>query len=94
DDEDDGPTYVLEESGDALSKAEYEALLDPAHGAATGATNATTVATSADGSGPKQEDAQQAKKKPHLVASVGAASKKRKAVKIGLDDDDDEEKNE
>ncbi|KAK8157230.1 hypothetical protein IWX90DRAFT_489437 [Phyllosticta citrichinensis] len=97
DDADDAPTYVLEESGDALSKAEYEALVSPGAGAATGATDATAAAaTSADGSGPKQEDGQQlkdasAKKKPQQVASVGGASKKRKAVKIGHDEDEQNE---
>lgn len=99
-DDDDAPTYVLEESGDALSKAEYEALVNPGAGAATGATDATAAAaattTSADCSGPKQEDGQQlkdasAKMKPQQVASVGASSKKRKAVKIGHDDDEHNE---
>lgn len=95
DDEEDGPTYVLEENGDALSKAEYEALVNP--GAATStdpAADATAAATSADGSDPEQDDgeaaARSAKRKPQQVASVGAASKKRKAMKIGQDDDEDE----
>lgn len=84
DEEDDGPTYVIEESNDTLTKAEYEALVN----GGTETANDTSDAT-------KENDGDEAavektKPKQQQVASVGGASKKRKAVKIGSDADEEE----
>ncbi|KAK0638173.1 hypothetical protein DIS24_g10082 [Lasiodiplodia hormozganensis] len=83
DEEDDGPTYVIEESNDTLTKAEYEALVN---GGTETANDTSDVAKEKDGD---EAVVEQAKPKQQ-VASVGGASKKRKAVKIGSDADEEE----
>jgi hypothetical protein len=80
DDDDDGPTYVLEEGNKSLTKAEYEALI---------AGKDADDEVGADGLlSEKKEDAHHAEEeagKQHSkqqLTEVGAVSKKRKAVKI------------
>lgn len=84
DEEDDGPTYVIEESNDTLTKAEYEALVNGGTETANDTSNATKEN---DGD---EAAAEKTKPKQQQVASVGGASKKRKAVKIGSDADEEE----
>ncbi|KAF4304665.1 hypothetical protein GTA08_BOTSDO07927 [Botryosphaeria dothidea] len=86
DEEDDGPTYVVEESNDTLTKAEYEALIN---GVAE-QQSADVTENAAQKKDGDQTVAEAAKPKQQQVASVGGASKKRKAVKIGGDADEDE----
>ena len=75
-DEDDGPTYVVEESGDMLSKADYEAMLA---GEKREQVDDKTV-TRPEGGVAEGED--ESKKSKQQVAEAGQAQKKRKAVKI------------
>lgn len=82
DDEDDGPTYVVEESGDTLSKAEYEAML--AKEDAADETVERPEGEAAEGGEPRSHSRQQ-------LAEAGQKQKKRKAAKIiGNDDEKDE----
>jgi hypothetical protein len=73
-DEDDAPTYVLEDTKESLTKEEYEALVsgkdskDKEEAGADGVSK--DGATESD---PKQKD---------KIAEVGAGSKKRKAAKV------------
>jgi hypothetical protein len=81
DDEDDAPTYVLEDTKESLTKEEYEALVagkDPKTG--EDATVGDKSAEAAQESGPKQQD---------KIAEVGGATKKRKAAKIVNEDHED-----
>ncbi|KAF2799356.1 hypothetical protein K505DRAFT_265989 [Melanomma pulvis-pyrius CBS 109.77] len=84
DDEDDAPTYVLEDTNHALSKAEYEALVagdDPKE------EDTTTDGTAARPKGPENGP-----EKPirDNIAEARKASKKRKAAKIiGEEQQDD-----
>ncbi|KAF2269920.1 hypothetical protein CC78DRAFT_574800 [Lojkania enalia] len=85
DDEDDGPTYVLEENNESLSRAEYEALVagkdsKGKHDSPAGAENQLEV------SGPqaKESDQQQSK---DCIAEVGRATKKRKAIKVIVEEE-------
>ncbi|OJD34308.1 uncharacterized protein BKCO1_2400069 [Diplodia corticola] len=87
DEEDDGPTYVVEESNDTLTKAEYEALVN---GTTEESPAAHATSDAAEGKDGDEVAAEKAKPKQQQVASVGGASKKRKAVKIGGDADDEE----
>ncbi|KAH7092187.1 hypothetical protein FB567DRAFT_232960 [Paraphoma chrysanthemicola] len=74
DDEDDAPTYVLEDTKESLTKEEYEALVsgkdakDGEDGVVASASKPEVAETE-----PKQKD---------KIAEVGGASKKRKAAKI------------
>ncbi|KAH3913571.1 hypothetical protein HBI56_081720 [Parastagonospora nodorum] len=82
DDEDDAPTYVLEDTKESLTKEEYEAFVsgkDPkdTDEAATGAKSDQDAAMNA----PTQKD---------KIAEVGAVTKKRKAVKIVNEEPEDE----
>lgn len=82
DDEDDAPTYVLEDTKESLTKEEYEAFVsgkDPkeTNDAATDAKSDQDAAVTA----PKQKD---------KIAEVGAVTKKRKAVKIVNEEPEDE----
>ncbi|KAF2140716.1 uncharacterized protein K452DRAFT_359737 [Aplosporella prunicola CBS 121167] len=90
DDEDDAPTYVVEESNDTLTKAEYEALVN---GKST--PDAANGEEKKDSENPENDEAAKADSKTtkskQPTASIGAASKKRKAVKVGGDADDEEE---
>ena len=87
--EDDGPTYVMEDTNTTLTKDEYDALVTGGeNGAAVGANAADGSATDDKGEGqPKQTQ---------KLGAIGAA-KKRKVIKvIGGDEEVDEvkEKNE
>jgi hypothetical protein len=85
DDEDDGPTYVMENTNESLSKEEYEALVngkdEKEHKSADAADSASKNAA---------EDAESTRAK-QKVAAVGGPGKKRKAVKIVGDDEEAEE---
>jgi hypothetical protein len=86
-DEDDGPTYVMEDTQDMLSKAEYEALVN-----GKGETDALKSATPSGmpAKGPVvADDSARAKQK---VAAVGGPGKKRKAAKIVGNDEEGEGK--
>jgi hypothetical protein len=77
DDEDDAPTYVLEDTNESLTKAEYEALVA---GKGTTPDECSKASETKD-----QEPVPQPKDK---LVEVGKASKKRKAVKvIGADEE-------
>lgn len=83
DDEDDGPTYVVEESGDTLSKADYEAMLkgdEPSHDGSAARPYGEDDHVKADSKAePKQK-----------VTEAGQAQKKRKVAKaIGGTGEDD-----
>ncbi|KAI9667358.1 MAG: hypothetical protein M1821_000173 [Bathelium mastoideum] len=93
-DDDDGPTFVLEESNNTLSKAEYEALIK----AATGAKNdKTTDADTSVNNGPNGADTERGKaegsdKKPaqQQTTEIGMTQKKRKLGKIVTADESHE----
>jgi hypothetical protein len=74
DDEDDAPTYVLEESNESVSKEEYDALVSGKD--ANDESQATVEGTSA------QPEAKNDVKTKDIIAEVGAKSKKRKVAKI------------
>lgn len=84
-DDDDAPTYVVEDSNETLSKEEYEELLkkskdeDENGSRLAKQSNPDDKATSQDSSRPKQ-----------LSIQVGAISKKRKAIKVVGDDEAEE----
>ncbi|KAH7555565.1 hypothetical protein BM1_07188 [Bipolaris maydis] len=81
DDEDDAPTYVLEDTNQSLSKEEYDALVSgkDSKGEEDSVTDeAGQKATKQDESKPKDK-----------IAEVGANTKKRKAAKIIGDDQGD-----
>ncbi|KAF2087489.1 hypothetical protein K490DRAFT_65877 [Saccharata proteae CBS 121410] len=92
DEEDDGPTYVVEDSGDTLSKEQYAALV-----AGKDATEPEGEKEDADAdaeakNGPDEEKNENAAlKSKQKVAEIGAASRKRKAVKVGGGADEEEE---
>jgi len=85
DEEDDTPTYVLEETNQDLSKEEYEALLKGEEAAKTedAAKKTTEEADSKISSSIKPKE---------KIAEIGGLPKKRKAAKI-IGQDDDEEAN-
>ncbi|KAF2658616.1 hypothetical protein K491DRAFT_652523 [Lophiostoma macrostomum CBS 122681] len=89
DDEEDAPTYVLEESNQSLTKAEYEALIAGKSEPETG----TTETDAQTGSNVTNVEAKDAAIKPNKdnIAEVGKTSKKRKAVKV-IGEPEDEEK--
>ncbi|KAL1798278.1 hypothetical protein ACET3X_002315 [Alternaria dauci] len=74
DDEDDAPTYVMEETNQSLSKEEYDALVSGKDGKEEEETAADEVGKKKDG-----DSTSQSKDK---IAEVGANGKKRKAGKI------------
>lgn len=108
DEDDDGPTYVDEEGGETLTKAEYEALV--AKGDAAGNSNATggegTVDVRSKSVGRDFNDSEalpgdtggkdldlERKQKP--IAEAGLGSKKRKVARvIGDEDENDDPKDE
>lgn len=84
DDQDDGPTYVVEESNDTLSKAEYEALVTKSNNDAVqpdvDVVHAPGQATAPD-TGSRQK-----------IADGTLGSRKRKVgVKVGLTDEEEKE---
>ena len=72
DDEDDAPTYVLEDTNQSMTKAEYEAMV-------AGKDGDADEATKEDGEASKTKDLTQTKDN---IVEVGKATKKRKAAKI------------
>lgn len=83
DDEDDAPTYVLEETNQSLSKEEYDALVSGKDGKEEKEPNAEETEQKADrGVDSKPKD---------KIAGVGTHAKKRKAAKIVGGDQDDGE---
>ncbi|KAF2470059.1 uncharacterized protein BDR25DRAFT_314810 [Lindgomyces ingoldianus] len=80
DDDDDGPTYVLEDSNQSLSKAEYEALVtnkDPE--SLTGKTDKSLQPDLALEGGDKGESKDR-------IVEAGQTMRKRKAVRVGGDE--------
>ncbi|KAF2418500.1 hypothetical protein EJ08DRAFT_53628 [Tothia fuscella] len=75
-DEDDGPTYVMEDTQESLSKAEYEALLI---GRKEPKVTDRVESNEDGGEGLAEDESTQPKQK---VAAVGGLGKKRKAAKI------------
>ena len=81
--EDDGPTYVLEDTNDTLTKEEYDALMNKD-------ANGANASEKAEASKDSPEKAQNETKPTQKLGAIGAA-KKRKAVKvIGGDEDEDQ----
>ncbi|KAF2397687.1 hypothetical protein EJ06DRAFT_132815 [Trichodelitschia bisporula] len=79
DDDDDAPTYVLEDTNDTLSKAEYEALIK----------GDEEKETTADAAGkPAPPDTQPRAKE--RIMEVGGQAKKRKAARIVGSDNESE----
>jgi hypothetical protein len=81
DDEEDAPTYVMENTNQSLSKAEYEAMVagkDPKE----------------DEGGEKANDAVASANKKDNIAEVGKASKKRKVAKVIGEEKDEDPKGE
>lgn len=75
-DEDDGPTYVVEESGDTLSKADYEAMVAGKGKDEGGTDDASEGPTTEE---PPISGDQQPKQQ---VAEIGNPQKKRKVGKV------------
>ncbi|KAF2643983.1 hypothetical protein P280DRAFT_546838 [Massarina eburnea CBS 473.64] len=70
DDEEDAPAYVVEETNDSLTKAEYEAML--------AGKDAEDDAAATEGGG----QAKDAATKKDNIAEVGKVTKKRKVAKV------------
>ncbi|KAF2126837.1 hypothetical protein P153DRAFT_296388 [Dothidotthia symphoricarpi CBS 119687] len=85
DDEDDAPTYVLEDTNQSLSKEEYEAFV-------TGKDGDEDQELAKEGSNEQQAKEDGLKSKDN-IAELGAASRKRKAAKV-ISDELDESKTE
>ena len=83
DDEDDAPTYVLEDTNQSMTKAEYEAMV------AGKDAEAGDDATKEGGDASKTNEPAQAKDK---IAEVGKATKKRKVAKVIGEEKDEETK--
>ncbi|KAI4672920.1 uncharacterized protein J4E78_001423 [Alternaria triticimaculans] len=86
DDEDDAPTYVMEETNQSLSKEEYDALV-------SGKDDKEGGEPAADEAG-KKKDSDATSQSKDKIAEVGAFSKKRKAAKIIGDGQDESKKGE
>jgi hypothetical protein len=80
DDEDDAPTYVMEDTNQSLSKEEYDALVS-GKDAEENDTSPTEKAGN-DQSGEREP------KSKDKIAEVGTNAKKRKAAKIISDEQD------
>lgn len=81
DDEDDAPTYVLEDTNQSMTKEEYEAFVaekDPNEDAASEQEGA-----------PKDSGKAAEGKSKDKIAEVGANTKKRKAAKVIGDEQED-----
>lgn len=80
DDEDDAPTYVLEDTNQSLTKEEYDALV---------AGKSPDDDQKPDSEVTAKDQGSEAKSKPKdKIAEVGATVKKRKAVKIISEEDE------
>lgn len=89
DEEDDAPTYVLEETNEDLSKEQYEAMLNGEDAAAKKATETKAdVASESALNTTEDADIPSASSKQR-VAEVGGLPKKRKAAKIVGQDGDE-----
>lgn len=93
DEEDDAPTYVLEETNQQLSKEEYEAMLNCEEAAAKDAAEKKAEAESDSAPNMSEDASILSAHSKQKVAEVGGLPKKRKAAKIvGQDDDEDADK--
>ena len=83
-DEDDGPTYVLEESGSTITRAEYDALVSSKEGAPgpeeTGKENSSDAPKQTLQSKPAESSSGKS------AAAIGINSKKRKATQVVTED--------
>lgn len=82
DDEDDAPTYVLEDTNQSMTKEEYEAFVKDKDSKEDG--------TAEEDGDTKQQTKVEAKSKDKII-EIGANSKKRKAAKIISDEQDEPE---
>lgn len=80
DDEDDAPTYVLEDTKESLTKEEYEALVS--------GKDSSKAKDRQDDETTNTELPEDKTKSKDKIAEVGAASKKRKVAKIIGDEQD------
>lgn len=74
DDEDDAPTYVLEDTNQSLTKEEYEALVS--------GKDDSKAEDSTTGNGQQTETAEQDSKPKRKIPEVGTNFKKRKVAKV------------
>jgi hypothetical protein len=81
DNEDDAPTYVLEDTNQSLSKAEYEAMV-AGDDAKEDDAAADETATEDSTTGPKKQS-------KNNITEVGKVSKKRKVAKVIGEEKDD-----
>jgi hypothetical protein len=81
DDEDDAPTYVMEETNQSLSKEEYDAFVSGKDGKG----EEESIVDEAE----KKKDSDAKSQSKDKIAEVGANAKKRKAAKIIGDDQDE-----
>jgi hypothetical protein len=94
-DEDDGPTYVLEESNETLSKEEYEALVNGK------STDKSTEDGTPDAEKPgilpedgeKDDQTAGTKSSKQQMTEAGTSQKKRKLARVVGGEDDDDAKN-
>lgn len=88
DDDDDAPTYVLEDTNQSLTKAEYEALVAGKDAEEANEQKDESECKPKPSDNESKDPKQQSKDN---IAEVGKATKKRKAVKvIGGDEGEDE----
>lgn len=81
DDEDDAPTYVMEDTKESLTKEEYDALVSGKD--LKDKEENVTEETS------KEDSKESVTKQKDKITEVGAASKKRKVGKVISDEQDD-----
>ncbi|KAF2689231.1 hypothetical protein K458DRAFT_291050 [Lentithecium fluviatile CBS 122367] len=82
DDEDDAPTYVLEDTNQSMTKAEYEAMV---------ADKDAENDAAADG-GEKSKETATSTHAKDTIAEVGKPTKKRKAAKVIAEEKEEDEK--
>jgi len=86
DDEEDAPTYVLEDTNQSMSKAEYEAMVAGKDSGNDGTTEEDGDKTKVNATAPQAKD---------TIVEVGKVTKKRKVVKvIGEEKNENENKEE
>ena len=81
DDEDDAPTYVLEDTNQSMTKEEYEEFIGKREAKEDGKSEPEDAAKATS-----KDDTAKPKDK---IAEVGANAKKRKAAKIISDEQED-----
>ncbi|KAH7386003.1 hypothetical protein BKA66DRAFT_440652 [Pyrenochaeta sp. MPI-SDFR-AT-0127] len=79
DDEDDAPTYVLEDTNQSLTKEEYDALV-------SGKDSKESDERTAEDEAAQEQTVKDSAKPKDKIVEVGANAKKRKAAKIISDD--------